>query len=386
MKPNARPKNPNFSSGPCPKPPGWSPGLLAGAFLGRSHRAAGGRAKLVEVMERSRKILRIPDDHRIAIMPGSDTGAIEAALWTMLGERGVDVMAWDSFGYDWAADVVDHLGLADARVFRAAYGELPDLARWDPDRDLVMTWTGTSAGTAPPDGEWIPRDRKGLVICDATSAVFSVDLPWERLDVATYSWQKAMGGEAQHGMLILSPRAVDRLTRHTPPWPVPKLFRLAHDGKVAESLFEGSTINTPSMLCVEDALASLAWIESVGGLDGMIRRARENRAVVDAWIARTEWVDHLPPDPATRPPAPVCMRLAGPFFGSLGGDALKAAAKRIPALLAAESVAHDIGAYRAAPPGLRIWTGGTVEKADVMALLPWLEWAYGEVSAGAASA
>jgi phosphoserine aminotransferase len=333
-------------------------------------------------MERSRRLLAIPEDHRIAIMPGSDTGAIEAAMWTMLGERGVDVMAWDSFGHDWAADVVEQLRLADARVFRAPYGALPDLSQWDPDRDLVMTWTGTSAGTSLPGGEWIARDRKGLVLCDATAAVFAVDLPWDRLDVATYSWQKVMGGEAQHGMLVLSPRAVERLQRYTPPWPVPKLLRLARDGKIDMGLFEGSTINTPSMLCVEDALAALVWIESSGGLEAMIRRARENRAVVDGWIARTEWVDHLAEEPATRPPTPVCMRLTGPFFGSLTGDELRAAARRIPALLEAEGVAYDIGAYRSAPPGLRVWTGGTVETADVAALLPWLDWAYDRVSAG----
>jgi phosphoserine aminotransferase len=336
------------------------------------------------VVERSRGLLGIPGDYRIAIMPGSDTGAMEAAMWSLLGARGVDVLAWDKFGQDWATDVVEQLEVADARVFRAPYGALPDLSQWTPDRDVVFTWTGTSAGTCVPDGDWIPPDREGLAICDATAAVFAVDLPWRNLDVATYSWQKVMGGEAQHGMLILSPRAVARLESFTPPRPVPKLFRLTRDGRLDEEIFRASTINTPSMLCVEDALASLRWIEDVGGLGAMIERARRNRAVLDAWIAQTDWVDHLPEDPATRAPTPVCMRLAGPFFGSLGPGELEAAAARIPALLEAEEAAYDVGAHETAPPGLRVWTGGMVETADLEALLPWLDWAFEEVRGAAA--
>ena len=384
MKPSIRPGNPCFSSGPCPKPPGWSPAALGAALVGRSHRCAAGKAKLKEVAARSRALLGIPEDHRIAIMAGSDTGALEAAMWTLLGARGVDVLAWDSFGHDWAGDVTGQLKLTDVRKFAAPYGELPDLTRPDPDRDVVFTWTGTAAGTGLPDGDWIARDRRGLTICDATSAVFAVDLPWERLDAVTWSWQKVMGGEAQHGMLVLGPRAVERLESYVPPWPVPKLFRLARDGKVTESVFQGSTINTPSMLCVEDALAALEWIESIGGLAAMIERARGNRAVLDAWIERTEWVDHLTREVAARPPTPVSIRVTGPFFGALADDRLAEATARLPALLAAEGVAYDIGAYRAAPPGLRVWTGGTVERQDIEALLPWLDWAYEQVRSGAA--
>jgi len=377
-KPSVRPGRPHFASGPCPKPPGWSAAALSGAVVGRYHRSGPARARLCELAEKTRALLRIPATHRIAIVPGSDTGAVESAMWNLLAPRGVDILAFDHFGREWARDVADELRLGDVRTLAAPYGEIPDLARVDFDRDVVFTWTGTPAGTCVPGGGWIRDDRRGLTVCDATAAVFAVDLPWEKLDAATFSWQKAMGGEAQHGMLVLGPRAVERLESHTPPWPIPKLFRIAREGRLDEALFAGGVINTPSLLAVEDALFALAWIEREGGLDGMIARSRANRAVLDSWIESSAWAAHLARDPATRPPTPVAMRFSGPRAGAGDEASQRRLAAAIAAALEAEFVAFDIEAYRAAPPGLRVWTGGTVEAADLAALTGWLDWAFAQ--------
>lgn len=381
-KPSIRPNRPYFSSGPCAKPPHWQAGLLAGAAVGRYHRSAAYRGRLVEVAARIRSLLAVPESHRILILPASDTGAVECAMWNLLGARGVDVLAFDHFGHLWAADILRELRLADVRVHAAGYGEMPDLSEWDPARDLVFPWTGTTAGTCVPDGGFIPGTREGLTICDATAAVFAIELPWEKLDAATFSWQKAMGGEAQHGILILGPRACERLASYVPAWPLPKLFRITRDGVLDESLTEGGVINTPSLLSVEDALVSLKWIEEIGGLEAMIARARANRAILDAWIDSSTWAAHLAATPSIRPATPVAMRFTGPHFEPMDEAARRHAAGRIAALLEAENAAYDIEAYRHAPPGLRVWTGGTVEAADIAAFLPWLDWAYGEVVAG----
>ena len=381
-KPGIRPKRPQFSSGPCAKPPHWEASLLAGAAVGRYHRSAPYRARLSEVAARIRAILAIPESHRILILPGSDTGAVECAMWNLLGPRGVDVLAFDHFGHLWAADLLRELKLTDVRVHAADYGGMPDLTAWDAARDLVFCWTGTTAGTCVPGGGFIPADRGGLTICDATAAAFAIALPWEKLDAATFSWQKAMGGEAQHGILILGPRACARLKSYVPAWPMPKLFRITRDGALDPSLTEGGVINTPSLLSVEDALVSLKWIEEIGGLNAMIARAKANRAILDRWIESSEWAAHLAPDPNIRAATPVAMRLAGPKFEPMDETARRQAAGRIAALLEAEHAAYDIEAYRHAPPGLRVWTGGTVEAADIEALLPWLDWAYGEIGAG----
>lgn len=379
MKPSVRPRNPNFASGPCAKHPGWSLDNLKGACVGRYHRSTDGKKKLADVIELSRRILGLPDDHRIGIVPASDTGAFEMAMWSLLGARGVDVLAWESFGQGWAADIVEQLRLDDVRVLAADYGKLPDLAKTDPGRDIVFTWNGTTSGVRVPDGAWISADRAGLTLCDATSAVFAMDLPWDKLDVATYSWQKVMGGEAQHGMLILSPRAVERLLSHTPPWPLPKIFRLRQDGRLIEGIFSGQTINTPSMLSVEDALDALEWAQGIGGLDALIGRSEANLAAVTDWVGRTDWVDFLAEDPAVRSSTSVCLKIVAPWFTALGSEAQAAVAKRIAALLEEEGAAYDIDAYRDAPPGLRIWAGGTVERSDLEALFPWLDWAFAAV-------
>ncbi len=371
VRPRLRPENPHFSSGPCAKRPGWSLAALHGALLGRSHRAAGPKARLQEVIERSRAVLGMPPDWRLAIVPGSDTGAVEMALWTLLGARPVDILAFESFSAAWATDVAKQLKLADARVLEAPYGELPDLAQVNPAHDLVLAWNGTTSGVRLPDAEFIRADRDGLVICDATSAAFAMELPWQKLDVVTWSWQKVLGGEAAHGMLALSPRAVERLEKHKPAWPLPKVFRLTSGGNLAEGLFRGETINTPSMLCVEDALDGLRWAESVGGLPGLIRRSEANLAAVAAWVARTPWVEFLAKEAATRSPTSICLTLPG-------SDPV--VAKRMASLLEKEEVAFDIGAYRDAPAGLRIWGGATVETGDVEALLPWLDWAHLEAA------
>ncbi len=368
--PATRPVNPRFSSGPCAKPPTFTLQSLSGAPLGRSHRAAIGKAKLKAAIDTTRKILGIPADYRIGIVPASDTGAVEMALWNLLGARPVEVLAWESFGKGWVTDVVKQLKL-DARVHTADYGQIVDLSQVDFDRDVVFTWNGTTSGVRVPDGSAIPADRDGLTICDATSAVFAVDLPWDKLDVTTFSWQKVLGGEAAHGMLILSPRAVARLESYTPPWPLPKIFRLTRGGKLIEGIFEGATINTPSMLAVEDYLQALAWAKSVGGLKGMIARADANFAVLETFVSENDWIDFLAEDPATRSTTSVCLKFTDTRIRD-GAAFAKAVAKR----LETEGVAFDIGAYRDAPPGLRIWCGGTVETADLEALMPWLAWAF----------
>jgi phosphoserine aminotransferase len=373
-KPSLRPARPQFSSGPCVKRPGWSPEALARACLGRSHRSAAGKEKLAEAIARSRAVLGMPDDYRLAIVPGSDTGAVEMALWSLIGPRGVDVLVWESFGEGWAADL-KQLGGVAFRTLEAPYGSLPDLRAVDFDRDVVFVWNGTTSGVRVPDGDWIAPDRAGLTLCDATSAAFAMELPWDRLDVVTWSWQKALGGEGGHGMIALSPRAVERLKTHRPRWPLPKLFRLAEDGKVGEGLFRGETINTPSMLCVEDALDGLRWADTVGGLAGLVARCTENAAVLRRWVERTPWIEFLAADPRIRSTSSVCLRFADP---ALDGSAQAKLAAAMVKRLEAEGAAYDIGPYRSAPPGLRLWAGPTVEASDLAAALPWLDWAYAE--------
>jgi phosphoserine aminotransferase len=374
--PTVRPNNPNFSSGPCTKRPGWSPAVLADAVVGRSHRSAPGKAKLAEVIDRSRAILGIPDDYRLGIVPASDTGAMEIAMWSMLGARGVDMLAWESFGAGWIGDVTNQLRLDDVRRNEAGYGSLPDLAQVDCDRDVVFTWNGTTSGVRVPDGDWIADDRAGLTLCDATSAVYAMALPWEKLDVATWSWQKVLGGEAAHGMLALSPRAVERLETFNPARPLPKLFRLTKGGKLIEGIFKGATINTPSLLAVEDCIDSLKWAESVGGLDGLITRANANLAVIENWVERTDWVRFLADEPATRSCTSICLELPNDDAETPG---------QIATRLEEEGIAYDIDGYRDAPPSLRIWGGATVETTDIEALLPWLEWAHDNVLRAAAA-
>ncbi len=371
-RPERRPGNPCFSSGPCAKRPGWSLESLAGAMMGRSHRGAAAEGRLREVIERSRAVLGVPADHRVAVVPASDTGAVEMALWSLLGPRGVDVLAWESFGRGWVTDLTRQLPLSDVRPLVADYGELPDLRQVDGDRDVVFTWNGTTSGVRVPDADWIAPNRRGLTICDATSAAFAIDLPWEKLDVVTWSWQKVMGGEAAHGMLVLGPRAVERLLSYTPPWPLPKLFRMTAGGALDEGLFEGRTINTPSMLCVEDAIDGLLWAESIGGLPEMVRRSRANLAVLEAWAEARDWIDFLASRPRTRSSTSICLRVVE--------GACRA--RDLVRMLEREGAAYDIGSYRAAPPGLRIWGGSTVETSDMEALTPWLDWAFEEVRPG----
>jgi phosphoserine aminotransferase len=375
-KPTRRPANPCFSSGPCAKRPGWSPGLLDAALVGRSHRSGPGKARLLEVIDRSRTVLGLPPEFRLGIVGGSDTGAVEMALWSLLGARGVDVLNWESFGEEWTRDTVNELKLAGTRVLRAPYGELPDLAAVDFARDVVFPWNGTTSGVRVPDGDWIAADRQGLTICDATSAAFAMRLPWDKLDVVTWSWQKALGGEAGHGMLALGPRAVERLESYTPPWPLPKLFRLTQKGKLNEAIFRGETINTPSMLCVEDAIDSLKWAQSVGGLDGLVARAEANLATIAGWVERSSWARFLAADPSIRSCTSVCLSIADPAFERLAGDERMALSRAFGKRLEAEGAGYDLASHRAAPPGLRIWTGATVERSDVEALLPWLDWAW----------
>ncbi len=384
--PAMRPANPNFSSGPCAKRPGWTLQNLEDACLGRSHRSKPGKAKLAEAIDRTRAVLGVPDDYKIGIVAASDTGAVEMALWSLLGERGVDMMAWESFGSGWVTDVVKQLKLEDVRKLEAGYGELPDLSAVDFSRDVVFTWNGTTSGVRVPNGDWIDADRTGLTICDATSAAFAMNLPWNKLDVTTFSWQKVMGGEAAHGILILSPRAVERLESYTPAWPLPKIFRLTKGGKLIEGIFKGETINTPSMLCVEDYLDTLKWAESIGGLDSLIGRAEANLAVLADWVSKTEWVDFLNTDVATRSCTSVCLKVVDPKVLALPDDVQAAIAKKIGTILDAEGVAYDIGAYRDAPAGLRIWAGATIEVSDMQALTPWLDWAFAEAVAELAPA
>ncbi len=385
MKPHVRPANPCFSSGPCAKRPGWSPAVLKGALVGRSHRARVGKERLQEVVDRSRAVLGIPGDFRVGIVPASDTGAVEMALWSLLGARGVDVLAWESFGEGWATDVTKQLKLADARVMSAPYGAIPDLGAVDWDHDVVFTWNGTTSGVRVPNGDWIKRDRKGLAICDATSAVFAMDLAWDRLDVVTWSWQKVLGGEAAHGMLALSPRAVERLESHTPPWPLPKIFRLTSKGKLSAGIFAAETINTPSMLVVEDAIDGLKWAEALGGLPALKARCEANLAAIARWVERTPWIDFLVADPKIRSCTSVCLKVVDDWFQRLAPDAQRAQVKRLEAMLDAEGVAYDVAGHRDALPGLRIWCGATIETSDVEALLPWLDWAYGELRRAAAA-
>ncbi len=379
--PAARPMNPRFSSGPCAKRPGWTPQALNDAALGRSHRAKIGKAKLKLAIDLTREVLRVPAGYRIAITPGSDTGAVEMALWSMLGARGVDVLAWESFGEGWVADVAKELKLADLRALKAPYGELPDLAAVSFDRDVVFTWNGTTSGVRVPNADWIAADRKGLTICDATSAAFAQALDWAKLDVVTFSWQKALGGEAAHGMIVLGPRAVERLETYKPAWPLPKVFRMTKGGKITEGLFEGETINTPSMLCVEDYIDALQWAKGLGGLDALVARADANLRAVADWVAQTPWVDFLARAPATRSNTSVCLKVVDPDVASLPAEAQAAFSKGLAGLLEKEKVAFDIGAYRDAPPGLRIWCGATVETADVAALTHWLDFAYAQEKA-----
>jgi phosphoserine aminotransferase len=375
-KPNVRPKNPRFSSGPCTKHPGWSFAGLKGALLGRNHRQPDTEARLALAITRTRELLQLPQDYLAAIVPASDTGAVEMALWSLLGPRGVDVLAWEHFSQIWVTDIVEQLKLKNVRALLAPYGELPDLSQVDFDHDVVFAWNGTTSGVRVPNGDWIASDRAGLTICDATSALFAQRIEWDKLDVATFSWQKVLGGEAQHGMLILSPRAVERLESYTPPWPLPKLFRVTRNGKLDRELFEGSTINTPSMLCLEDYLDALSWVESVGGLEGTIARSDANAAVIADWVGRTPWVDFLAGVRETRSNTSVCLKLIDPDVLALPPKLRDEFPKRMAALLDDENVAKDIAAYRYAPPGLRIWTGATVEKSDLEALMPWLNWAF----------
>ena len=380
-KPLTAPRRPEFSSGPCAKRPGWKTDALNDALLGRSHRSKPGKGKLKHAIDKTREILGVPEGYRIGIVPASDTGAVEMALWSMLGARGVDMLAWESFGAGWVTDVAKQLKLEDVNIYTAEYGELPDLDQVDTDRDVVFTWNGTTSGVKVPNADWIKDDREGLTICDATSAAFAMDLPFEKLDVVTYSWQKVLGGEAAHGVLILGPRAVERLENYTPSWPLPKIFRLTKGGKLIEGIFEGATINTPSMLCVEDYIDALEWADSIGGLKGLIAKSEANLKVVADWVEASDWAAFLAADPATISNTSVCLKVVDPWLASLDADAQAAVPKKLASMLDAEGVAFDIGAYRDAPPGLRIWAGATVEAEDLQALTAWLDWAYGEVKA-----
>ncbi|MCO5059339.1 MAG: phosphoserine transaminase [Rhizobiaceae bacterium] len=375
-KPDLRPANPHFSSGPCAKRPGWTLDALSGAALGRSHRAKIGKAKLERAIELTRELLKVPAGYRVGIVPASDTGAVEMALWSLLGARGVDMVAWESFGSGWVTDVVKQLKLPDVRKIEAPYGALPDLGAIDFSRDVVFTWNGTTSGVRVPNGDFIPADREGLTICDATSAAFAQRLDFDKLDVVTFSWQKVLGGEAAHGMLILSPRAVERLETYTPAWPLPKIFRMTKGGKLIEGIFKGETINTPSMLAVEDYLDALEWAQSIGGQDGLVARADANFAAIDAFVTQSAWLGHLAEKPETRSNTSVCLSFTDPDIVALDAEAQSAFAKSIVSLLEAEGIAYDIGAYRDAPPGLRIWAGSTVETSDLEALMPWLDWAF----------
>jgi phosphoserine aminotransferase len=379
--PGMRPVTPHFSSGPCAKRPGWSLQALTDAVLGRSHRSKIGKAKLKRAIDLTREVLEAPADYRIGIVPASDTGAVEMALWSLLGSRPVTMLAWESFGEGWVSDVQKELKLKDVTVMKAPYGQLPDLAKVDPNSDVVFTWNGTTSGARVPNADWIKADRQGLTICDATSAAFAQQLDWGKLDVVTFSWQKALGGEAAHGMIVLSPRAVARLESYTPPWPLPKIFRMTKGGKLNEEIFEGATINTPSMLCVEDYLDTLNWAKSVGGLKALIGRADANAGAIAQWVARTPWIEFLASDPAIRSNTSVCLKVVDPAVLKLPADAQAKFVKGIAAALEKEGIAYDIDAYRAAPSGLRIWCGATVERADVEALTAWLDWAYAEAKA-----
>ena len=379
IMPAVRPARPFFSSGPCAKRPGWTPEALSGALLGRSHRSKPAKAKLKDAIDRTKSLLGIPADFRVGIVPASDTGAVEMALWSLLGPRPVDCFAWESFGEDWVTDTIKQLKIRDSRIIRADYGALPDLASADPKHDIVFLWNGTTSGVRVPDADWIANDREGLTICDATSAAFAMELPWRKLDVATFSWQKVLGGEAAHGMIVLSPRAVARLEGYSPPWPMPKIFRMTKDGKLVDGIFEGETINTPSMLALEDYLDAITWAEGIGGLKALIARSQDNLGVLDRWVRDCGWADFLASEQGSRSNTSVCLKIIDPWFRALGSDAQADAAKKVATLLEKEGVAYDVAGYRAAPPGLRIWCGATVDKADLEALTPWLDWAWAKV-------
>ena len=385
-KPAVRPTVPHFSSGPCAKRPGWTPQALSGAVLGRSHRSKIGKARLKRAIDLTREVLQVPADYRIGIVPASDTGAVEMALWSLLGPRPVTVLTWESFGEGWVTDVIKQLKLKDATVLKAGYGELPDLSKVDPASDIVFTWNGTTSGVRVANAGWIAADRAGLAICDATSAAFAQPLDWGKLDVVTFSWQKALGGEAAHGMLILSPRAVARLESYTPPWPLPKIFRMTKGGKLIEGIFQGETINTPSMLCVEDYIDALEWAKSIGGLSALRARADGNAQAIADWVAHSAWIDFLAREPASRSNTSVCLKVVDPAVAGLAAEAQAAFVKGIAAALEKEGIAYDIAAYRDAPPGLRIWCGSTVERADIEALTYWLDWAYAQAKDALAQA
>jgi phosphoserine aminotransferase len=378
--PEVRPQNPRFSSGPCAKRPGWELSALKDAPLGRSHRATPGKSKLKQAIDMTRDVLRVPDDYRIGIVPASDTGAYEMAMWSLLGERPVTMLAWESFGAGWVSDVLKQLKLEDANEVVADYGKLPDLEAIDFETDVCFTWNGTTSGVKVPNGDFIPAERDGLTLCDATSAAFAQDLPFDKLDVVTFSWQKVLGGEAAHGVIILSPRAVERLESYTPAWPMPKIFRLTKGGKLIEGIFQGATINTPSMLCVEDYIDALNWAKGLGGLDGLMARADANFDVLNQWVAETDWVDFLAEVPETRSNTSVCLKIVDPQVTALDADAQSAFVKKITSVLDKEGVAFDIGGYRDAPPGMRIWAGATVETFDLQALTPWLDWAFAQAT------
>ena len=377
--PTIRPKTPHFSSGPCAKRPGWSVANLTNACVGRSHRSEAGKARLSEVIELSKKILGIPANYRLGIVPASDTGAVEMAMWSLLGKLPLDILAWESFGQEWVTDVTSELKLSDVRLMQAPYGELPNLSEVDFSHDVVFLWNGTTSGVRVSNGDWIPDNREGLTICDATSAAFAMDLPWEKLDVVTYSWQKVLGGEAQHGVIVLSPRAVERLETYQPPRPLPKLFRMTQKGKLIEGIFKGDTINTPSMLCVEDALDGLKWAESIGGLPGLIRRSEANLSALAKWVEKSNWAAFLAENPENRSCTSICLKIIDPWFVGLSPEKQAECAKKLAKLLEKQGVALDIASYRSAPPGLRIWGGATVETANIEALLPWLDWAFASV-------
>ena len=381
VRPAVRPARPFFSSGPCAKRPGWTHEALKGALVGRSHRSKPGKTKLKDAIDRTKALLGLPEGYRCGIVPASDTGAVEMALWSLLGPKPVDLFAWESFSEDWVTDTVKQLKIKDARTFKAPYGELPDMTQYNPAHDAVFVWNGTTSGVKLANGDWIADNREGLTICDATSAAFAMELPWDKLDVVTFSWQKVLGGEAAHGMLILSPRAVARLETHTPAWPMPKIFRMTKGGKIVDGIFEGETINTPSMVAVEDYLDALSWAESLGGLKGLVQRSNANLGVLEKWVAGSTWAGFLAQDKAIRSNTSVCIKITDPWFESLSDEAKADAAKKIATLLDKEGVALDIAGYRAAPPGLRIWCGATVDQADLEALTPWLDWAWAQVKA-----
>ena len=375
-KPTTKPKNPNFSSGPCAKRPGWDIKNLKTDSLGRSHRAKLPKQRLAEVINLSKELLKIPNDYKVGIIAGSDTGAIEAAMWSLLGKTGVEVLAWESFGSDWVKDIKEQLKIKNLTIHQSDYGDLPDFQKINFDNDIVFNWNGTTSGVCLPNADWIIDNRKGLTICDATSAVFAMEMDWHKLDVITWSWQKVLGGEAAHGMIALSPKSLERLSEYQPTWPIPKIFRLANNKKVIEGIFKGETINTPSMLCVEDAIDALNWIQSIGGSKGSIDKSQSNLQVVKTWVETMDWIDFLAKDSSTLSSTSICLKITDPWFLGLSVDQQQLKIKEINSLLDKEQVAFDINAYRTAPPGFRIWGGATVESSDIETLLPWIEWGY----------